>query len=289
MEYQTVNSREIVIPELAVTLHIHAVELPGSMSEAAEGRHSEELDALLVAVCQEVFRVGPNEIISFSEWSRAGKTVLTALGSFESAHRSDRSFVAAQRSVAAAVKEFEGPGDYLERLMTNGLLVPRQRVKNSGLLWLEEASTHDRIAPELFGNLATGGVSELGFSNWYHISQLAYPQEYPSAAEARKEIPSFEVPVAGSKPIKSITIENFQRLCYGAAALVMTETGLAATSAIGRGDAPVLAAVLGGSVTALIFVSVGSLSRFLEEYLKSKSKLSQAPNTTNKRIRRAAA
>src|SRR6266542_3639416 len=57
MEYQTVNSREIVIPELAVTLHIHAVELPGSMSEAADGRHSEELDALLVAVCQEVFRV----------------------------------------------------------------------------------------------------------------------------------------------------------------------------------------------------------------------------------------
>ena len=37
MEYQTVNSREIVIPELAVTLHIHAVELPGSMSENPSG------------------------------------------------------------------------------------------------------------------------------------------------------------------------------------------------------------------------------------------------------------
>jgi hypothetical protein len=85
MEYQTVSSREIVIPELAVTLHIHSVELPGSMSDAADGRHSQELDALLVAACQEIFRVGPNEIISFSEWSRAGERVLTALDSFRPA------------------------------------------------------------------------------------------------------------------------------------------------------------------------------------------------------------
>jgi hypothetical protein len=95
--------------------------------------------------------------------------------------------------------------------------------------------------------------------------------------------------VAGSKPIKAITIENFQKLCYGAAALVISDTAISAASAIGSGDAPVLAAVLGGTVTALLFLSVGSLSRFLEDYLKSRSKLSQAPNTTTTKTRRAAA
>lgn len=289
MDYQTVSSREIVIPELAVTLHIHALELPPSMSEAADGRHSSELDASLVEVCQEVFRVGPNEIISFSEWSRASSMVLTTLDSFRTANPGDLSLHSAQESVAATVKEFRGPGDYLERLITNGLLVPRQRVKNSDLLWLENASSHKRLGPELFANLATGGVSELGFNNWYRITQFTYSQEYPSAATARKEIPDFEVPVAGSKEIKAISIENFQKLCYGAAALVITPTAVSAASAIGHGEAPVLAAVLRGAVTALIFVSVGSLSRFLEEYLKSKSKLTQAPTTsTTRRAARAA-
>jgi len=151
----------------------------------------------------------------------AGARVLTDLDSFKSAHRHDESFVAAQKNVSFAVKEFRSPGDYLEQLLTNGRLVLRQRVKSSGLLWLENASTSDKLAPDFFGTLATGGVSVLGFTNWYRISQLAHPQEYPSAMEARKQIPGFQVPVAGSKAIKAITIDTFQKICYGAAALVI--------------------------------------------------------------------
>jgi len=88
---------------------------------------------------------------------------------------------------------------------------------------------------ELFGNLATGGVSELAFSNWYRrITQFTYQQEYPSAAAAREEVPGFEVPVAGSKGIKAVSFENFQRLRYGSAALVMGDTAVSAASAIGH-------------------------------------------------------
>jgi len=55
---------------------------------------------------------------------------------------------------------------------------------------------------------------------------------------------------------------------------------MTAASALGHGQPPALVAVLGGSISALVFVSVGSLSRYLEEFLKSRSGLSAAPQST---------
>jgi hypothetical protein len=254
------------------------MELPRSIREVADGRHSAETDQLLVELCQEVFRLGRGEIISFSDWSHATVQVLTALTSFRPSDKTDRVYAAAENDVLTIKDSFKTPGDYLERLITNGLLVPRrQRVKNPGLQWFDGATSSDKVAPEFFARLAVGGVFELNFANWYSVNQLIYPQPYPSAASARQQVPEFQIPVAGSKPIKAITIQNFQKLCYGAAALVIGETALSTAAALGHGQAPVIAAVLGGSVSALIFASVGSLSRYLEDYLNSKSTLSQTP------------
>src|SRR5208282_978653 len=269
MAYQTISSRSIVIPELGVTLHFHSIELPTVIKGAMELGSSEQVDGMLVQVCQEVFRLGPNEIISFSEWRRSSQQVLTALDStgFDD-RQASRS---AQDGVAANVKMFGDPGRYLEGLLINGLVAPRQqRIVNPEIEWFTRISSSSKLAPDFFTSLAVGSVSELGFANWYGINQLLYAQEYPSALVARREVPGFEIPVAGSKPIKAITIENFQKFCYGAAAMVMGETALSTAGAIGHGQPPVVAAVLGGAAAALVFASVGSLSRYLEEYLKSK-------------------
>jgi len=202
----------------------------------------------------------------------------------------EAAYDAVQHSVGANVKRYEGPGGYLQGLLMNGLLASRQqRVEDSDLRWLRGLSTNGKLAPEFFARLAVGSVSELGFANWYVVNQLLYPQEYPSAQAAREEVPEFQVPIAGSKPIKAITIENFQKVCYGSAALVIGETALSSAAAVGHGQMPVLAAVLGGSISALIFASVGSLSRHLEEYLKSKTGLAEAPTSRSSKARRASA
>lgn len=286
MDYQTVNSRSIIIPELAITLHLHSMELPGSIAQAADDRNSAETDRLLVELCQEVFRLGRGEIISFSEWSHATVQVLKALDSFRPSEETSPAYAAAQNDIVTIKNRFKTPGDYLERLITNGLLVPRrQRVKNPGLQWFDGVTSSDKSAPEFFAKLAVSGVFELNFANWYGVNQLIYPQPYPSAASARQQVPEFQIPVAGSKPIRAITIQNFQKLCYGAAALVIGETALSTAATLGHGQAPVIAAVLGGSASALIFASVGSLSRYLEDYLKSKSSTQSetpTPRTTTK-------
>ena len=71
--------------------------------------------------------------------------------------------------------------------------------------------------------------------------------------------------------------------------MVIGEVAVSTASAVGHGEAPVIAAVLGGSISALLFVSVGSLSKYLEDYLKSKSKLTEAPTATTTKGKRMAA
>jgi len=239
------------------------------------------VDYQLSVVCQEIFRVGPTDIISFTEWTRTTNQVRKVLDSNSAQWHDDRSFYKARTSLDAADRAVPRPGNYLETLILNGLLAPsRQRVASSQ--WFDTAVQNEDTAPQFLASLATAGVSELGFANWRHINKLLNAQPLPSSVPAREEIPGFQVPFAGSKPLKAISIENFQKLCYGAAAMIIGETAVGAASAVGHGAAPTLVAVLGGSVSALIFVSVGSLSRFLEEYLRSKSSLSSAPTTTKK-------
>jgi hypothetical protein len=289
VSYQSINSREIIVPELGITLHLHSIELPASIAEVADGKNPDEVDKRVAFQCQEILRLGPSQVVSFTDWARTTNQVGKLLDIYQPQYLNDSQFQAARRKVETTAKGLTQAGNYLDSLIMNGLLVPRQqRVPDSDLTWFDRAATDEHFAPQFFGNLATGGVSELGFANWYQINQLLHYQPYPSSAVAREEVPKFEIPFAGSKPIKAITIESFQKLCYGAAALVMSETALMAASALGRGQPPALVAVLGGSISALVFVSVGSLSRYLEEFLKSRSTLSAAPQSTKTRKARAA-
>lgn len=290
MDYQTVNSREILIPELGITLHLHSVELPRVIAKFADGHHSEELDAQLVALCQEIFRLGPDDIISFSQWSHTTQQVRRTMDAFYTSSKDDAAYHTARTSVATAENSLRGPGDYLKELLTNGLLVPRKRrIANLSLAWFEKATSNEKLSDEFFASLSTAGVIEITFANWYLVNQVLYAQAYPSAVGAREDVPRFEIPVAGSKTIKAISIENFQKLCYGSAALVMTETALSTAATLGHGQVPAIAAVLGGSVSALVIASVGSLSRYLEDYLKSKTSLAERPGSKGSKQGRAAA
>src|SRR4051812_48164925 len=87
MNYSTINSRTILLPELGLNFHVDAIELPAELRELVTGQEEvdvanrEMIEAKLSVLCQHIVGLPYVNVMAYSKWQAITNNILEVVGS----------------------------------------------------------------------------------------------------------------------------------------------------------------------------------------------------------------
>lgn len=283
--YLTITSRSFIVPELGVTLRFDSIEPPEEAmpllkthDNGLSQRDSDALDDLLEEICQQIFQVPSSNILSFSRWREMTSQLRyffnhdaerLLVGSSDQADRpgSER-WLQQMRLRSSMLERYQATEQFVGTYLTNSVLNPlRSRTVASDPFGISRYVSDAGLIDRLYEFLP-GDVSEVDMHRWAEVSSSLTSRTPKPAVLASQTLDRYQLPLPGSPPVRLLTLEQFKRFCYGAASVLI---GASTYNAISHPTTDVLACILGGAAPALVLVTTGSVSEFLDNYLNGKA------------------
>lgn len=264
MAIETVNTRSILVSDLATTLHLHTIEIPFVLRENLERRDVEGVEVQLTSVCQELFGLNAADVITSTKWANttaAISRISSRLPYSEKSQHPSEYFSSEARS--------SSPDRFFLNCLFRAVMRPVTVGSASPATWLFNELEH--LPPgETYDSLSRAQIAEAEFQTWYWLTNLLARYPSPDVAAKVPDLLGMDVPFSGSPSIKPITLAQLSKWCYGSAALMVGSTALRAAGQITLGQVPSLVAVVSGGASGLVFASLGVLLEQLEAYLRHK-------------------
>jgi len=286
------------VPELALTFKMESIELPDDFRElmkeldAAKSNDPDlqrSLDERLEALCQQIFFVPAPNVISFSGWRDTAQVILKTVHSLSSAKASDAKLqeLAAltrkdpqagewlkrtERLTASSLDNFGSLSSFVSAFVRNGVLRPAPwRTTGADILGLSRFADQPDTLDRLYEHFREEDLTELDLGSWQDLTQTLKAPSLGSVRIAETILTPYEFPIARSPRLELLTLEQFKKVCYGAAALMIGSAAYTAVAGLQQINANVLVTVVKATATSLMFVSTAELSQHLEHFLNGRA------------------
>jgi hypothetical protein len=277
MNFNTTNTRTILLAELALAFRVDCMELPddlslllleGEQESACANGSTEQLAMMygrLSSVCQEIFAQPSASVFTFLRWRSILEAVLNTIsseryqaelmetmgGNVEASRKQIREWLDGNTThLLQLTSQFSNVVDFASAFLRNGIL-------NSLFSPASAATNTAPIMRPLYWTLREQGIYESHLLGWRTICAYLTGTVFAGIKQAYEQLQEYEFPIPASGGIISVPLNELLKHTR-AAALIMPGNIITFGNAVPYSEsASPLALVIGGPVAALVIISVG--------------------------------